>query len=144
MHCLCVSKLPRSTSLEARTGQAFLQEKRPSCPWKCSGGTKIQQSLCSSVSKDWVVISSRKDSHLSSKCSAGKTIQLILVDDSNGHERHSLDVGSSHLIVLSTLKVWSNNYAQKKDINPRSLIEQKHKLNTNKVWKFKHPPYLLT
>jgi hypothetical protein len=77
------------------------REKTRSCPWKCSTGTKIQQSRCSSVSKDWVVISSRKDSQLSSKCSAGKTIQLILVDDSNGHERHSLDVGISHLIVLS-------------------------------------------
>ena len=39
----------------------------------------------------------------SSKSSDGTTIQLILADDSSGHKRHRLDIGSS-----TTLKVLFN------------------------------------
>ena len=48
--------------------------------------------------------------------SDGTTIQLILADDSRGHKRHRLDIGSS-----TTLKVLFNNQAKKRGVFLRSL-----------------------
>jgi len=51
-----------------------------------------------------------------SKSSDGTTIQLILAENSNGHERQSFDIGS-----YTTLKVLFNNYTEKRGVSLRSL-----------------------